>query len=71
MTGYAEMHNEEFGQLPATRWGLRLDKETGEFETRKYGPETFELDKQTFLACFLIYDRLKHLRRKPKPQGPG
>lgn len=65
-TGYAMMHAEEFGELPATRWALRLDKESGEFEARKYGPETFEIDSETFLAVFKIYDRLKHLRRKPK-----
>ena len=67
-TAYGLMHAEEFGELPATRWGLRLDKESGEFEARKYGAETFELDKETFQACFMIYDRLKHLRRKPKPE---
>lgn len=66
MTAYAMMHQEEFGQLPATRWALRLDKETGEFEDRKFKPETFDLDQETFRACFLIYDRLKHLRRKEK-----
>lgn len=66
MTAYAMMHQEEFGQLPAARWALRLDKETGEFEDRKFKPETFDLDQETFRACFLIYDRLKHLRRKEK-----
>jgi hypothetical protein len=68
MTAYGYMHEEEFGENPATRWALRLDKETGEFEARKYSPETFNLDWETFKACFLIYDRLKHLRRKPKPE---
>ena len=62
------MHAEEFGELPATRWGLRLDKDTGEFEARKYKPETFDSDKESFLACFLLYDKLKHLRRKEKPE---
>lgn len=68
MTAYAMMHQEEFGELPATRYGLRLDKETGEFEARCYKPETFELDSETFNAVFKIYDRMKHLRRKPKPE---
>jgi hypothetical protein len=67
-TAYAMMHAEEFGELPATRYGLRLDKETGEFEARKYKPETYELDKETFLSVFRIYDRMKHLRRKEKPE---
>jgi hypothetical protein len=68
MTAYGYMHEEEFGENPSTRWALRLDKESGEFEARKYEPETFNLDWETFRACFLIYDRLKHLRRKPKPE---
>jgi hypothetical protein len=68
MTAYAMMHAEEFGALPATRWALRLDKETGEFEDRCYKPDTFDLDQDTFIAVFKIYDRLKHLRRKPKPE---
>ena len=68
MTAYAMMHAEEFGALPATRWALRLDKETGEFEDRCYKPDTFDLDQETFKAVFLCYDRLKHLRRKPKPE---
>ncbi len=67
MTAYAMMHAEEFRELPAHRWALRLDKETGEFEDRCYKPDSFDLDAETFLACFLCYDRLKHLRRKQKP----
>lgn len=66
MTAYAMMHAEEFGELPATRWALRLDKTDGSFEDRKYGPETFDLDRETFSCCFKLYDRLKHLRRVPK-----
>lgn len=68
MTAYAMMHAEEFGELPATRWALRLDKETGEFEDRCHKPDSFDLDQETFRAVFLCYDRLKHLRRKPKPE---
>jgi hypothetical protein len=68
MTAYGYMHEEEFGENPSTRWALRLDKETGEFEARKYEPETFNLDWETFRACFLLYDRLKHLRRVPKKE---
>lgn len=66
MTAYATMHEEEFGEWPRTRWALRLDKETGEFEDKCYKPETFESDLETFKAVFLIYDKLKHLRRKEK-----
>ena len=67
-TFYSDMHNEEFRELPEVRWGLRLDKETGAFEARRHGPETFEQDRETCLAVFKIYDRLKHLRRKPKKE---
>src|ERR1700689_271981 len=68
MSGYAQMYYEEGTELPETRWGLRMDKLTGEFEDRRYPPETFKDDWDTFLAVFKIYDRLKHLRRKPKPE---
>jgi hypothetical protein len=67
-TFYAMMYYEEGVELPATRWGLRIDKEKDEFEARRHGPETFGVDKETCLAVFKIYDRLKHLRRKPKKE---
>lgn len=67
-TAYAKMHEEMTGNLPATRWGLRLDKESGQFEARCYKPDTFERDWKTFEACFLLYDTMKHLRRKPKEE---
>ena len=57
MTAYAMMHHEEFGELPATRWGLRLDKTDGSFEFKKYKPETFEQNKETFLSVFRIMMR--------------
>ena len=68
MSAYAGMYYEEGVDRPETRWGIRMDKLTGEFEDRRYPPETFEADWDTFLAVFKIYDRLKHLRRKPKPE---
>jgi hypothetical protein len=68
MSAYAMMHNEEFGEQAYTRYGLRLDKESGQFEARKYSSETYEYDVETFKACFQIYDRLKTLRRKPKKE---
>lgn len=68
MCPYGKMYEEEYGELPATRWGIRMDKLTGDFEDRRYKPETFEADWDTFLAVFKIYDRLKHLRRKEKPE---
>jgi hypothetical protein len=60
------MHHEEFGEVPATRFGLRLDKESGKFEVRCFKPETFEKNKETFLSIFRIYDETKMLRRKEK-----
>lgn len=68
MSGYAMMYEEEHKKLPNTCWALRLDKEGGDFEARRYPPEIYPLNKDSFLACFKIYDRLKHLRRKPKPE---
>ena len=68
MTPYAKMHEEMHGLLPKVRWGLRLDKETGEFQDRRYPPEQFDLDWDSFLCCRTIYQRLAHLRRKPKPE---
>ena len=68
MCPYGKMHEEELGLLPETRWAIRMDKITGEFEDRRYPPESFNDDWDTFLAVFKIYDRLKHLRRKPKPE---
>ena len=67
-TFYGMMYEEEFKQFPDTRWALRIDKEKDEFEARRHGPETFEQDRETCLAVFKIYDRLKHLRRKPKKE---
>jgi hypothetical protein len=66
MSPYAVMYYEEGTQKPETRWGIRMDKLTGEFEDKRYPPETFDADWDTFLAVFKIYDRLKHLRRKEK-----
>lgn len=66
MAAYATMYGEEYEDLPRTRWGLRMDKLTGEFEDRCYKPDTLDQDFNTFMAAFTIYDRLKHLRRKPK-----
>jgi hypothetical protein len=66
MCPYAKMYHEEHGRLPETRWGLRMDKLTGDFEDKRYPPATFDLDWDTFLATYKIYDRLKHLRRKEK-----
>jgi len=63
---YAKMHEEMHGQFPAVRWGLRLDKETGEFEDKRYKPETFDLDWDSFKCCLTLYERFKHLRRKEK-----
>jgi len=69
MAPYAKMYEEEYGTLPAVRWGLRMDKVSGEFEDKKYLPATMEEDFDTFMAAFKIYDRMKHLRRKEKPEA--
>lgn len=64
---YAKLYEEEFGQAIGPRWGLRLDKENGSFEAREYPAETMPEDWDTYLAAFKLYDRLKFLRRVPKP----
>jgi hypothetical protein len=68
MAPYAKMYDEEYGQLPTVRWGLRMDKISGEFEDKKYLPADLDVDFDTFMCCFKIYDRLKHLRRKPRAE---
>jgi hypothetical protein len=68
MCPYAKMHEEMHGQLPIVRWGIRLDKEDGTFEARRYVPEEFDLDWDSFKCCLTIYNRMKHLRRKPKKE---
>ena len=69
MAAYAKFHEEQHQALPAVRWGLRLNKEDGTFEARRYPPETLDLDFSSFMACYTIYDRMKHLRRKEKPEA--
>lgn len=68
---YAFMYNEEFGLPVETRWALRLDKYTGEFEDKKHLPDTMSADMDSFLCCLTIYERMKHLRRKEKPDTPA
>lgn len=66
MAAYGLMHHEMAGEKPVARYALRLDKEDGSFEARKYTDN--ELDEDSFFACLKIYRRLAHLRRKPKPE---
>jgi hypothetical protein len=66
MCPYAKMHEEMHGQFPSVRWGLRLDKTTGDFEDRRYPPDEFDLDWDSFKCCLTLYERLKHLRRVEK-----
>jgi len=65
---YAKLYEEMKGNLPKVRWGLRMDKETGEFDGRRYLPEEFDADWDTSLAIYKIYDRFKTLRRVPKKE---
>lgn len=64
---YAKMYEEEFGQPVEVRWAIHLGKHDGEFATKKYPKETEDLDFDSFLCAFRLYDRLKHLRRAEKP----
>jgi hypothetical protein len=63
---YAGMYQEEYRTAISNRYALRMDKTNGSFDSKVYPADTYELDMDTFLATFKIYDRLKHLRRKPK-----
>lgn len=67
-TAYGQAQFEMTGEKPETRWGLRLDKHDGSFEARKYPPDTFDADFDSFRCCLTIYERFKHLRRKEKPE---
>lgn len=70
MAPYAKFHNEERPDPPIeVRWALRMDKLTGEFEDRRYPPESLPEDFETFMCINTIYSRMKHLRRKPKSEN--
>lgn len=66
MAPYASMYLEEHGVEVKNRIAIRMDKVTGEFESRTYGKDTFDPDMDTFLSAFKLYDRMKHLSHKPK-----
>lgn len=68
MAPYASMYYEEFQVSTKNRIALRMDKITGKFETRRFHETTFDLDMDTFICAFKLYDRLKHLRRKEKKE---
>ncbi len=68
MAPYASMYYEEFQVSTKNRIALRMDKITGKFETRRFPETTFDLDMDTFICAFKLYDRLKHLRRKEKKE---
>lgn len=64
MAPYAGMYTEEFGIPVKTRIAIRMDKYTGVVEDRRYPADTFDIDMETFMCTYKLYDRLKHLRRK-------
>lgn len=61
---YATAIEREMGEETRTRWLLRIDKETGEFEDRKLGPESLEADYATFINAVQIYRREQELTKQ-------
>jgi hypothetical protein len=67
MAAYGCMYEEEFGQPIVDRWAVRLGKYDGEFEPKKFGQDSFARDVESFLSVLRVYEDLKIIRRKEKP----
>lgn len=61
VSAYQEADAEESGRVYGTKWLMRFDKETGEFEAHEYAEH--DKDFQTFLACLTIKKREKELSK--------
>lgn len=59
VAAYQEADAEESGEVYGTKWLMRFDKETGEFEAKEYGEH--DKDFKVFLACLAIKKREKEL----------
>jgi hypothetical protein len=59
---YVGALEEELGLEITCRYIIRLDKETGEFEARRY--DKGEKDFEAFLAARTLYERLRELEAK-------
>jgi hypothetical protein len=66
---YASMYEEEFGQPVLDRWAVRLGKYDGEFETKKFGQDSYARNIESFLSVLKVYEDLKVIRRKEKPEA--
>lgn len=67
LAAYAEFYREETGESVESRWLWKLGKEDGSFEDKEHTLETQMLDLVAFEGAYDVYQRLKQLRRKPKP----
>lgn len=61
VSAYQEADVEESGEVYGSKWILRFDKLTGEFEAHEYGDH--EKDFKVFLACLAIKTREKELSK--------
>lgn len=61
VAGYQGADAEESGVVYGTKWLMRFDKETGEFEAHEFGDH--EKDYKAFLACLTIKKREKELSK--------
>jgi PD-(D/E)XK nuclease superfamily len=68
LAAYAGMYEEEFGAPVLDRWAIHLGKYDGEFEPKKFGPDTFARDFQSFLSVLDVYENLKIIRRVEKEE---
>lgn len=61
VAAYQEADAEESGATYGTKWLMRFDKETGEFEAHEYAEH--QQDFKVFLACLTIKKREKELSK--------
>ena len=61
VSAYQAADAEESGEVYGSKWILRFDKETGEFEAHEYGDHN--KDFKVFLACLTIKQREKELSK--------
>jgi hypothetical protein len=61
VAAYQEADAEESGAIYGTKWLMRFDKETGEFEAHEYAEH--QQDFKVFLACLTIKKREKELSK--------
>ena len=64
VAGYQEAHTEEFGTKFGDKYIIKFNKETGEFELKRFGVEEHEDHFQGFLACLKLKQISKEWDKK-------